>query len=480
MTTYAPRPGEVDSILRRAALLRYRRAGGAAVAAVLAVVAVAAVPASRPHGLEPVGPSATTMPSLVPGRPSGATPRAAGPATPSAADESPAARGTAGRPSPSPSTRAARCRSAGATDRGVSATTVRSFSTVVQSGLGATYYGPYRIAANAAKNDVNATGGVCGRGLQLKLADDGGDPERTAQFLRVAVERDEVFGLTWAGDESSLHAAVRDGYVQQTRTPLFVRGGDSWLHGTPWVYPLGVSDADLARVMVRDAYDRGARTFGVVFDDPEVGEAFDAEVHRLTGKHLPGYPDIACRAQYCYGATDPEAFYKADMQFVGLLLEPPLMADWVTAVANMGLSYTMQHGGTDALLAPHVRQGCDWLCEGAWAWSAYKATCAYGDDAAVRAYRAAMERESPVADPSDPGLLATYAVHRAYAEALRAAGPALTRTRLAEVLDRPVAAPLTVAGEVRLGRNRTVRAYRLLRYDRHVREGCTFGPLVRF
>jgi hypothetical protein len=60
----------------------------------------------------------------------------------------------------------------GATDVGVTATTIKLAATIVTDGPGASFLAPEQIGLNAVVNKLNRAGGICGRRRQLELNND--------------------------------------------------------------------------------------------------------------------------------------------------------------------------------------------------------------------------------------------------------------------------------------------------------------------
>ena len=490
MTEYRPRPGEVDAILRRGARVRAWHAGlaGLACAVVAAFVVVpeiggtAAVvsPVTSPSATPPA-PAAADRPAAPVAAPSRPAPGSASPsATASAPPVGPAV------PSPTASATAPlRCaagHNGGATDRGVTASAIRLYST---TGSGVFASGrDRRLAAEALLDGANAAGGICGRMLDAEYVDEGVAPGEGARRLRAAMAGD-TFAVPFIGNPESLAEVDDSGDVDRTRTPVVgLPVGDSRFQRSGWIWPVAVADRNAARIMARDAYRRGARTFAVVFDDPAVGRAYDQEVLRLTGRHVEGYaPGTGCRAHYCGPDRTSSArrdLYADPPDFVALLVTVMDALEWMQDPATPPASdarVPYGHATTDAFLGAGVSQ-CGSRCHGMHAWSAYRLSCgAYRDDPAVREYENALKAAGA---ERTAATAAVWAGTQLLLDALRQAGPALTRDRLKRVLDTAtLRVPLTVEGTVSFagGGNRTMRAYEI-RYQ-GTPGPCGLGPVGR-
>jgi hypothetical protein len=201
-------------------------------------------------------------------------------------------------------------RNGGATDRGVTGTSIKLGATVVSSGIGASFLGPVRIGINAVTDKINRTGGICGRRLDVTLVDDGWDAQRGYGYIRNLIEGDKVFALAVNPSSEGLRIASNAGYFAKTQTPVV--GTDGMLnsqYADPWVWPVASSTVSTMHIMATDAYNRlRARHFSIVFDSQyhfgvEGAFAFNCDVKRLTGQSIPGYfepgSSSSCNGRFC-------------------------------------------------------------------------------------------------------------------------------------------------------------------------------------
>ena len=113
---------------------------------------------------------------------------------------------------------------------------VLGLHTPLSGGLGAVYSQIVK-APEAYYNYVNAEkGGVCGRNIVLKLADDAADPTRALEAARKLVEQDKIFAMV--GSPSTVHAPVWEYLNEQGVPDLLIMAGDhkfaSDPEGHPW------------------------------------------------------------------------------------------------------------------------------------------------------------------------------------------------------------------------------------------------------
>lgn len=346
----------------------------------------------------------------------------------------------------------------GKTDRGVTATSIKLGATVVQSGIGASFLGPVRVGLNAVKNEVNRSGGICGRTLDLKLVDDGWDANRGFQFIQNLVQSDNVFALAVNPSSEGVRIASTAGYFAKTKTPVV--GSDGMLNDQyldPWVFPIAASTVSTMHIMASDACTRlHAKHFSIVFDNRyhfgvEGAYAFNAAVKRCTGADIPGYfnPDSGggCSARFCAisaGKTsyDPEnkawndaCFGSNDgdkCDFVAFLLEPNEAVNFL----RNGTTIEVKKGMAQTLFTRDFASRCGSICDDAMVWTGYAPPIeSFATLPAVKTYVSTIRGESGDADVLNQFLEGGYAGMRLLVEALKRLGPNVTRDRLKAQLD---------------------------------------------
>lgn len=350
-------------------------------------------------------------------------------------------------------------RNGGATDTGVTATSIKLGSTVVDSGIGAAFLSDVRYGMQAVLNQVNASGGVCGRRLDLVLKDDGWDAQRGSLFLRNLVEGEKVFALAVVPSSEGLRAA--GDYIRDKRVPVV--GTDGMLIGqytNPMIWPVASSTITAMHVMAKHAYDNGARRFGMVYDSNfrfgiEGAFAFNAAVRRLTGRNIDGYSNPLqsprCSKRFC-GIKAGQPSYQTEIEvarsscnteprcdFIAYLLEPETAQTWMRG-GGMQPGYSgdtlVKIGGPQPLFNRSFGVNCAQKCHGMQVWSGFTPPVAPFDrDPAVAAYVAALRRTNAKADAANSFVEGGYLGMRLLVEALRKTGPNLTRERLIRTLN---------------------------------------------
>ncbi|MHB8511153.1 MAG: ABC transporter substrate-binding protein [Actinomycetota bacterium] len=328
----------------------------------------------------------------------------------------------------------------GATDTGVSSTSIRLGATVVQSGIGASFLGEVPDAMAAVVNQVNASGGVCGRLLDLKTVDDGWDASRGEQFIRNFIS-DGVFALAVSPSSEGLDAAIRNGDISRAKIPVV--GADGMLisqYTEPWVWPVAASTITTMHVMAKNAFDRGARTFGLVYDKSyhfgvEGAQAFRAALKRLGGSLKA---DVGVEAGLPSYKDDVNNFNSSctSCDFVAMLLEPPTALQWMRDGGATGTLASGGTGGPQPLFVDSFAQACGQRCNGMWVWTGYKPPIdSFASEPNVAQYVNDVHAYRPSVDVHNPFVEGGYLGMQLLVRALRAVGPRLTRERLKAVLD---------------------------------------------
>jgi ABC-type branched-subunit amino acid transport system substrate-binding protein len=349
-------------------------------------------------------------------------------------------------------------RNGGATDKGVTANSIKMATTVVRSGIGAAFLGDVQFAMEAVRNRVNRGGGICGRQLEIKYVDDGWSANTGAQFLRNFIN-EGVFAIPVGPSSEGLRVVIENGDVKRAGIPVV--GTDGLLisqYQDPWVWPVAVATASSARIMARNAYAQGARRFAIVFDKNyrfgrEGALAFNAEVRRLTkGQNVDGYnSDLNCVRAFC-GVLAGQGSYGTEvnqinnaysseggLDFLAMFLEPQTALTWMgtpgapymnpnTPIKGIGLA--------QPLFTRDFAQSCKSKCHGMWVWTGYKPPIEnYASDPHVRTFVADLHKTKPDADEFNAFAEGGYVGMELLVQALQRVGPQVTRARLRVVLD---------------------------------------------
>jgi ABC-type branched-subunit amino acid transport system substrate-binding protein len=220
---------------------------------------------------------------------------------------------------------------------------------------------------------------------------------------------------------------------------------------------VATSTLSTMHVMAKNAFDRGARRYGIVFDDQyhfgvEGAFAFDQAVKRLTGADIPGFDPAlkSCTKRFCgiapgqsSYATQAQSFNTAcytDMDqgghcdFIAYLLEPDTALSY--AQAGRPSTPSLGDGGAQPLFTYDFANNCKAFCNGMWVWTGYNP--AIGADATlagVSTYVNDVRRESASVDVLNQFLEGGYDGMLLLVTALNRVGPNLTRASLKAALD---------------------------------------------
>jgi len=348
-------------------------------------------------------------------------------------------------------------RNGGATDVGVTASTIKLGATVVDSGIGASFLRDARYGMIAVKDAVNRRGGVCGRKLELVLKDDGWNYRVGGEHIRSLVEDSKVFALAVVPSSEGLKNVSDGGYLRKKGVPVV--GSDGMLihqYSDPYIWPVAASTISTMHIMAQQAYDAGARHFGIVYEHTyhfglEGAYAFNAAVKRLTGSDIPGYSnpmtDPKCDERFC-GIADEQASYGTEIQtfnnscqtgvrcdFVALLLEPSTAINWMTSGA-IAPADGFRMGGPQPLFTRAFAQECGARCHDLWLWTGYDPPIGGNlGRPAIAEYVDAVNSAGSSADSTNTFVEGAYVGMSMLVQALERTGPDLTRTNLIRVLD---------------------------------------------
>jgi ABC-type branched-subunit amino acid transport system substrate-binding protein len=457
----------------RAALRAALTGGSLGLLGLLALVAlglslVVAVPTfkSVPRQVAAVGPSGT---GTVLGQPTSNKPGAktgtkGGPGTIAGPGTGPIAGPGAGPVAGPGGEQCERGRNGGSTDVGVSNDRIKLAATVVRSGIGSAFLGGAPVAMQAVVDQVNAQGGICGRLLDLKMRDDGWDANIGASTLRSLIA-EKPFALPVVPSSEGLRILIDSGDIDKAQIPVV--GSDGMLVGQykdPWVWPVATSTQSAMHIIVKSAYDKGARSFGLVYETTyhfglEGARAYNQAVKNLmNNKDIPGYADpdksATCRGTFCgiqagqssysnqvntfnNGCKEANALSKntgaPSCDLVALLLEPGTALTWI---ANGGIMPKDRTMAPQPLFNADFARACGGPCDSLQVWTGYKPPLPPFDALpAQRQYASTVHSRESSLDITNSFTQGAYLGMRLTVDAIRQVGPRLTRQALKAVLD---------------------------------------------
>lgn len=159
-------------------------------------------------------------------------------------------------------------------ETGVTDAAIRLGMVNVQTGPAAALGQGMLDGASAVFADVNARGGVHGRAIELKVADDGYEPDRAIDETLAMIEEEEVFSLFGYVGTPTANAVLP--IVREYEVPLvalFTGAGTLRSPVTRQVFNVRASYDDEAEAMVEHFVRNGAKTVGVFYQDDGFGKA---------------------------------------------------------------------------------------------------------------------------------------------------------------------------------------------------------------
>lgn len=332
----------------------------------------------------------------------------------------------------------------GATDVGVTATEIKLATTAVLDGQAATLLAPSVTGIKAVFNTVNAAGGICGRRLSLKVDNDSFDKSRGQQIIKNYIEGG-IFALPVVPSAEGLGAAIESGDISKAGIPVIGTDGMRQEQYTdPWVWPVAVATTSTMRVMAKYGFDKkNARKFAIVWDGKykfgvEGRDAFKAQVEAMGGTIVedrqlePTQPSYGSEVGLFNAACGDG---KCDM--VAMLLLPDTAKQWLKSQPALGGLYT---AGAQTLFTDGFAQDCvsqvAGRCNGFAVWTGYNPPIgAIASKPGVAAYKEEVRALNSTIDVNNQFLQGAYLGATVFVEALKKAGPNLTRAGLREAMD---------------------------------------------
>jgi ABC-type branched-subunit amino acid transport system substrate-binding protein len=328
----------------------------------------------------------------------------------------------------------------GSTDIGVSGTGIQLASTAAESGIAASFLGDVRYGMDAVVSATNNAGGVCGRKLSLTLVDDAWSPAGGEQDIKNFIAQGD-FALPVMPSSNGLDAASRDGVIDSAGIPVV--GTDGMLssqYSDRWIWPVGSSTISTAHIAAQTAYNAGARTFGIVYEQSypfgtEGDGAFAGEIRRLSGATLRADVGVnAGQGDYAGAGATVNSQCAAGCDMIFVLLDPSTAVAWFsTSGMNPGTKLTE---GPQPLFVDSFGQNCGPACNNMLVWTSYyPPRPPFDSQSAVSAYVNAVRSVSASADVDNQFLEGGYDGMGLVVQALKTVGPDLTRTALQQTLD---------------------------------------------
>ncbi|WP_170321834.1 ABC transporter substrate-binding protein [Acrocarpospora pleiomorpha] len=284
--------------------------------------------------------------------------------------------------------------------------------------------GTFHFGLEAHLAKINAEGGIDGRKIELTVLDDGYDPAKTATNVNELVNRDKVFGIVGILGTATALAVQQDlqdscvpNLFIQTGAPVVADPAQTWSQIQFPTYTLE------AQALAQRAINAGVKSVSIISQNDAFGKAY---VDALVGPLQDAGVKVGTRATYDPGAPSVEtqitqlAADGADAVFIAALgtkcpqiLNGIKSSRWnplllsVNFCTSRGLLGLLENGAGDDMI------GTTW----------YKSPTdpQFADDAALAAYREALAKYAPTADPDEDFVLDGWLVGQLLIKVLKSA-----------------------------------------------------------
>jgi ABC-type branched-subunit amino acid transport system substrate-binding protein len=316
---------------------------------------------------------------------------------------------------------------------GVTASTIVIGQSTPLSGANAELGNDIRNGALAYFRKVNEAGGVHGRKIELASLDDGNTVPRAEENTRKLVEEQGVFALFGYASATLSRPALP--IVEKHRVPFLspFTGADPMRVFNKHVYNMRGSYAEELEKIVDHFAPLGVKRFSIVYYDDVVGrENFTAVERALKKRNLAVVSTAAWKDR---AKPDIEggvrAIAKGEPDVVILTTLYKATADFVKAAQKAGLGFQMASNsfpGASPLAKELGKQGAGFIV------ATVVPPPSKRSVAIVQEYQVAIEKQLGKKELSFTSL-ESFIAAKATVEALRRAGPKLTRENFAQALD---------------------------------------------
>ena len=323
--------------------------------------------------------------------------------------------------------------SAQAQTPGVSASTIVIGQSAPLSGANAELGNDIRNGALAYFRKVNEAGGVHGRKIELASLDDGNTVPRAEENTKKLVEEQGVFALFGYASATLSRPALP--IVEKHRVPFLspFTGADPMRVFNKHVYNMRGSYAEELEKIVDHFAPLGVKRFSIVYYDDVVGRENFTAVERALKKRNLAVVSTAAWKDRAKPDIDGgvQSIAKGEPDVVILTTLYKATADFVKAAQKAGLGFQMASNsfpGASPLAKELGKQGAGFIVATVVPPPSKRST------PIVQEYQAAIEKHLGKKDYSFTSL-ESYIAAKATVEALRRAGPKLTREGFMQALD---------------------------------------------
>jgi ABC-type branched-subunit amino acid transport system substrate-binding protein len=340
----------------------------------------------------------------------------------------------------------------GSTADGVTGTEIHVASTIVTDGIAKDFLGEAQDGIQAAINEVNNSGGICGRRVTFQSVNDSWQSSVGENYIKSWIQGHQVFALVAQPDSEGLGAAIDAGIIRDSGMPVV--GSDGLRrdqYNDPWVWPVASSSVSNMHIIAEYEKSQGHTNFGIVFDrqyrfGDEGAKAFAAEVQRVGGTIggstcAQGYCGIDPNNPASFGnaITDFNGYCKNKCDAVVMLLEPAPMEQWMKQEGSDKSWFKRLYGG-EPLFDDKVANNCEG-CGNApmYVWTGYRpAISPFDASPAVAKYASSLHAVQPNDDAHNEFTEGAYIGTKMFLAACQKLGDAhvpLTRENLQAALN---------------------------------------------
>jgi branched-chain amino acid transport system substrate-binding protein len=168
------------------------------------------------------------------------------------------------------------------------AETVRIGTILATSGRFAFLGEPERKGVELAVEEINASGGVLGKKLEIISYDDEGNPGKTATLIDRLIQKDGVIGVIGASTSGSIHVVATA--CEKAEIPQFyISGNSSICLGKKWVFNAAPADELDAAGMIEFLRDYlKVKNIGIIHDANEYGTRSTESFSKILAQTAPG------------------------------------------------------------------------------------------------------------------------------------------------------------------------------------------------
>jgi ABC-type branched-subunit amino acid transport system substrate-binding protein len=316
---------------------------------------------------------------------------------------------------------------------GVSATTIVIGQSAPLSGANAELGNDIRNGALAYFKKVNEAGGVHGRKIELASLDDANAVPRAEENTKKLVEEQGVFALFGYASATLSRPALP--FVDKHRVPFLspFTGADPMRVFNKYVYNMRGSYAEELEKIVDHFAPLGVKRFSIVYYDDVVGRENFTAVERALKKRNLAVVSVAAWKDRAKPDIDGgvQSIARGEPDVVILTTLYKATADFVRAAHKAGLGFQMASNsfpGASPLAKELGKQGAGFIV------ATVVPPPSKRSLAIVQEYQVAIEKQLGKKDLSFTSL-ESYIAAKATVEALRRAGPKLTRESFMQALD---------------------------------------------